>query len=108
MLSNVNSQKCLFNGLGNIFHFKNNLFFIVIYSFLRRPQFETERTYVPEQGHVNKRLGMPMEELNQSSISTSPPTTKNGGSNLIQDNNGKNESGYTLNNSTKKPQKPDF
>jgi hypothetical protein len=52
-------------------------------SFLHRPRFETERTYVPEQGVVNRRLGMPMEELNQSSsmiVSTSPPqTTRNGG-----------------------------
>jgi hypothetical protein len=52
-------------------------------SFLHRPRFETERTYVPEQGVVNRRLGMPMEELNQSSsmiVSTTPPqTTRNGG-----------------------------
>ncbi|KAE9554440.1 hypothetical protein FO519_002368 [Halicephalobus sp. NKZ332] len=55
------------------------------FSFLRRPQFETERTYVPEQGVVNKRLGMPMEELNQSSsvvVSTTSPQSKNGGSHL--------------------------
>uniref|UniRef100_A0AC34GPZ9 G-protein coupled receptors family 2 profile 2 domain-containing protein n=1 Tax=Panagrolaimus sp. ES5 TaxID=591445 RepID=A0AC34GPZ9_9BILA len=52
-------------------------------SFLHRPRFETERTYVPEQGVVNRRLGMPMEELNHSSsmiVSTTPPqTTRNGG-----------------------------
>ena len=66
------------------------------FSFLRRPQFETERTYVPEQGVVNKRLGMPMEELNQSSsviVSTASPQIRNGGSHFQENDQIQNNCG---------------